>query len=216
MRSLALGLSLVLAPPEYDPDLPYESQRPTYRLAEPDPPPPRGNAALGFGITGVAFGALLIAGGIPLVGVTDADFVALTPIGFGVGFVVLGTVGIIVGKRRRAAWKRWASEHPSELAPRTKPGTPQLIIGTTTFVAGTVTMIPTGVMLANVARPEQPSFVGFMTAWASSSILTGVALIVDGSVRRHRHVRSERHRATLTPTGWASREGSGFGVAGRF
>src|SRR5690348_15178147 len=83
---------------------------PAVQPEPPSPEPPTGKPMFGWGVFGVAFGIANIGYGIPLtiLGFGDATAESSIPIAFGAAFVVLGSLGIHYGKRRRAAWQAWA------------------------------------------------------------------------------------------------------------
>jgi hypothetical protein len=112
MRTLALCLALAGSePPEYDPNVPYEQQRPNYRVLERDPQPLPGTLALGFGITGLVIGGHLVPVGAAWVKFYDPNFFGWMMFGTGTVLAGLGTAGIIVGAKRRKAWKDWAARN---------------------------------------------------------------------------------------------------------
>lgn len=182
----------------------------------------------GWGVFGVTFGIINIGYGIPLtiLGFGDAHAEGSIPIAFGAAFVVLGSLGIHYGNRRRAVWRTWAAANPQaaqrEVARRRssdRAGTGMLITGSLALAGGLTTLPITIVhpltFADNDPRSPVPSYVG--AAVSGASIVAGITLLAIGGERRGDENRA--HRSTtwrLVPTGWADARGWGFGVAGRF
>jgi hypothetical protein len=190
--------------------------------------PPTGKPMFGWGVFGVTFGIVNIGYGIPLaiLGFGDASAEASIPIVFGAGFVVLGSLGIHYGKRRRAAWRSWASANPqaAQRSPirrrvRDRAGTGMLISGSLATLGG-ITTLPIAIVHPLTfgetdERSPIPSQVGAVVSGVS--IVAGITLLGIGGHRRARENRAHRSTACqLVPTGWAGGDGWSFGVAGRF
>jgi hypothetical protein len=223
MRSLLVGLLVCGVPgpalagsPEISP------------VVQTQPEPPTGRPMFGWGVFGVTLGIVNIGYGIPLaiLGFGDASAEASIPIVFGAGFVVLGSLGIHYGKRRRAAWRIWASANPqaaqharTRRRARDRAGTGMLISGTFATLGG-ITTLPIAIVHPLTFgetddRSPIPSHVG--AAVSAASIVTGITLLGIGGHRRAKENRA--HRSTtcqLVPTGWADAHGWSVGVAGRF
>jgi hypothetical protein len=198
------------------------------RVEPPGPEPPTGKPMFGWGVFGVTFGILNIGYGIPLtiLGFGDASAEGSIPIAFGAAFVVLGSLGIHYGKRRRAAWRTWAAANPpaaqrTMVHPRVRDraGTGMLIAGSLATLGG-LTTLPIGIVhpltfADNDERSPIPSIVG--AAVSGASIVTGITLLGIGGQRRATENRTNRSTSwQLVPTGWANAQGWSFGVAGRF
>jgi hypothetical protein len=192
------------------------------------PEPPTGKPMFGWGVFGVTFGMVNIGYGIPLaiLGFGDASAEASIPIAFGAAFVVLGSLGIHYGKRRRAVWRMWADDNPraaQQLQVRRhsndRAGTGMLISGSLALCGG-LTTLPIAIVhpltfAENDPRSPIPAIVG--AAVSGAAVVTGSVLLIFGADRRAAENRA--HRSTtrqLVPTGWANAHGWGFGVAGRF
>lgn len=192
------------------------------------PEPPTGKPMFGWGVFGVTFGIVNIGYGIPLaiLGFGDASAEASIPIAYGAAFVVLGSLGVHYGKRRRAVWRTWAAENPRATQPLParrdasgRTGTGMLISGSLALCGG-LTTLPIAIVhpltfAENDPRSPVPPFIG--AAVSGASIITGSILLMVGSDRRAAQNRGPRSTTRqLVPTGWANARGWGFGVAGRF
>jgi hypothetical protein len=192
------------------------------------PEPPTGKPMFGWGVFGVTFGIVNIGYGIPLaiLGFGDASAEASIPIAFGAAFVVLGSLGIHYGKRRRAVWRTWADANPRaaqrSLAHRAssgRAGTGMLISGSLALCGG-LTTLPIAIVhpltfAENDPRSPVPSYIG--AAVSGASMVAGSVLLIFGADRRAAENRAYRSMTRqIVPTGWANAHGWGFGVAGRF
>lgn len=192
------------------------------------PRPPTGKRMFGWGVFGVTFGIVNIGYGIPLtiLGFGDAHAEGAIPIVFGAAFVVLGSLGIHHGNRRRAAWRTWAADNPQAaqralVRPRVRDraGTGMLIGGSLATLGG-LTTLPIAIVHPLTfgetdERSPIPSHVGAVVS--SASIAAGIVLLGIGGHRRA--VENRGYRSTswqLIPTGWANTHAWSFGVAGRF
>lgn len=174
------------------------------------PEPPKGKAMYGWGVFGVTFGIVNIGYGIPLSieGPGDAFFSGAVPMAFGAGFVVLGSLGVHYGKRRKAAWYAWAGQE----MPRPRPGVPALIAGGTSTGIGIATLIP-----ALYVLPWQELGGKIAAGIGGAAFLAGATLLTVGAFRltMHRETRRPVSRLQLAPTPWIGAQ-IGLGVAGRF
>jgi hypothetical protein len=223
---LALGLACsitagVVVPPDPTP----EALTVAPPVAQAEPEPAKGKSMLGWGIFGVAFGIFNIGYGIPLTIFQpgDAVGVGMIPVGFGVGFIALGAVGIHYSKQRRAAWRAWAEAHPQQAelarnrrAPR--DGVPELVVGGVLTGVGLATTIPMALILS-IEPTDAPTFAYALAIMGGSSIVCGTALVVAGGFANQRLGRARRDldaRLQLAPVPWATPHGAGLGIAGRF
>jgi hypothetical protein len=192
------------------------------------PEPPTGKPMFGWGVFGATFGILNIGYGIPMAifGFGHASAEASIPIAFGAAFVVLGSLGIHYGKRRRAVWRTWADDNPraaqhlhARRRSNDRAGTGMLISGSI-MICGGLTTLPIGIVhpltfADNDPRSPVPAIVGATVSGAS--IIAGFTLLAIGADLRGAENRALRGMTRqLVPTGWADAHGWGFGVAGRF
>jgi hypothetical protein len=187
-----------------------------------EPPPPTGRALQGFGIFGIVLGAANIGGGVAIhaIGLGEATFIGGIELGLGVGIMTLGAIGTYYGTRRRLelrAWEQrtgldreqWLKKHP-EQGPAPGRG---LVIGGTLLAGGALAPLGIGVSSTHVME--------YGYRWPIASITSGglllaggVAMIVVGAQRVHRHRRARA--LTWIPSPWLGAHGVGLSIAGQF
>lgn len=221
MRSLAsLACALVLALParaHASPPAPAPAHD-TIEVPQRTPEPPRGRRLYGAGVFGVSFGVFNIAYGIPVAILCPGHACSFgyAAVFFGAAFTTLGAPAIHYGKRRKRVWHAW-HESPSapllDLRPPPAPRhVPWLIVGGVTTPLALATI---GLAIPPIVDPvlDTPPGAYVVLGWGAASFTAGVTMLAIAAARAR---RDHPPRVALTPSGWATREGFGVALAGRF
>jgi hypothetical protein len=215
--------------PTWDAPLPGYDEVPVSDVAfdgvplEPeDGEPPSGRGRMAVGSILLGGGAVLTGTSIAMI-ILDTDRPVWIPgVVLGGSAVVTGAILVATGSFRRDEHKSWAAEQTDGPVPPRGKG--MLAAGVTCMLAGSVGTIIGSISLAALQDDDALPYGQVMIPLGVVSFVTGVGLVVGGSVLGKKHERWQAGRVTpsisLLPGARSDRlasvGGVSFGVAGRF
>lgn len=214
-----------------DPVIHAPAQRVALEQAQPifvEPPPPTGKGLFGAGIFGVSLGVLSIVAGATVLGIDPghAGFSGAFPLGFGIGFVTMGALGIYYGQRRQRAHRAWAQRtgldlkawraaYPGQGPP---PGRGMIVggsllsVGSLALLGGSAGALDLDLYFGNSPR----GWTYFGITAGSIGVFSGAVLLGLGGAKLHAHRKTRKQVSALVPVPWLGRRELGLGLVGRF